>query len=367
MDSKYANILIAMSGGVDSATCAKIITDCDIPCAGATMKLFDNKTIGRPIHSTCCSLDDIDDAKQICCDLHIPHYTINCKSDFKKYVIDEFVKSYLAGSTPNPCIACNRYLKFDILLNKARQMGFDAIATGHYARICKDSGKLVLLKGKDETKDQSYVLHTLTANQLKRVIFPLGEITKKDVRNIAKFDNLKVANKKESQDICFIENHDINEFINFYTKSNIFNSNYKKGIFVNKFGNKLGEYNIANSYTIGQRKGLNLSLGRPVYVTEIDKKNNIITIGEKQDLVKHTIFANDFNWISILPKENSKIKCKAKIRYNMKELDCIAYKLNDNKAKVIFKDGVLAPAKQQSIVLYDGEMVLGGGFISGYL
>lgn len=354
-----------MSGGVDSAVSALIVKEaCGKDAIGATMKLFDDELLGRPIKSSCCSIDDVDDAKEVCHTLGIPHYTLNCKKAFIKHVVDPFVRSYISGSTPNPCIACNKHLKFDELIRKAKTLDSDMIATGHYARIEKEFGRLVLKRGLDPKKDQSYVLHTLTKEQLKHVIFPIGSLTKEKVRDIAAEFDLCVAEKKESQDICFIENGGVDDFISTYLKNKNFERVQKKGRFVDINGKTLAEFDASSSFTIGQRKGLNLALGHPVYVVDIDKENNIVTIGEKKDLIKSKIVAYDFNWISMTPNQGETVKCTAKIRYNMKDVPAIATCKETGCCSITFPDGVSAPAKGQSVVLYDGEIVLGGGYIS---
>ena len=363
--SAKLDILVAMSGGVDSGVSALIAKEaCGAGAVGATMKLFDNELLGRPITSTCCSIDDVDDAKEVCHKLGIPHYTLNCKRAFLKHVVDPFVAAYMAGTTPNPCIACNKHLKFDELIRKARTFGADVVATGHYARIENIHGNRVLKRGIDPKKDQSYVLHTLTKDQLEHVIFPIGKLKKSEVRAIASEYDLVVAEKKESQDICFVEDGNVDNFISHYLKNKNFKREVKKGTFVTKTGERIGEFDSDMSFTIGQRKGLNLALGHPVYVTNIDKINNVVTIGEKADLVKSCVVAGDFNWISITPKVGDKITCTAKIRYNMNDVPALASYDDEGTCSVYFPEGVSAPAKGQSVVLYDGEIVLGGGYIS---
>lgn len=364
-----------MSGGVDSGVAAAIAAESGLDCCGATMVLFDNELIGRPIHSSCCSIDDVDDAKAVCHKMGIPHYTLNCKKEFRKKVVDPFVTSYLSGSTPNPCIACNRYLKFDALIRKAKSIGYDLIATGHYANIEKTRatrGKMaghslnqyVLKRGLDEKKDQSYVLHTLTQEQMEHVIFPIGTLDKPTTRQIADLYDLVVAEKKESQDICFVENGSVDNFISHYLKTQGREAAQKRnGKFVNAKGEVLGEFEDASAFTIGQRKGLNLAMGHPVYVTEIDMINNIVVIGEKEDLIKDTVHATEFNWISLTPKVGNTINCTAKIRYNMKDVPCKVHVDSQHEVTANFPDGVSAPASGQSLVLYDGDLVLAGGYI----
>ena len=363
--SAKTDILVAMSGGVDSGVSALVAKEaCGSGAIGATMKLFDEELLGRPITSTCCSIDDVDDAKEVCHKIGIPHYTLNCKRAFIKHVVDPFVTAYLAGETPNPCIACNKYLKFDELIRKAKTLGTDIVATGHYAQIENIRGNYVLKRGNDPKKDQSYVLHTLTKEQLKHVIFPIGALTKNEVRHIASAYDLVVAEKKESQDICFVEDGSVDNFISHYLSNKNFKRERKRGSFITKTGEKIGEFDSNMSFTIGQRKGLNIALGHPVYVTDIDKENNVVTIGEKADLIKSCVVAGDFNWISISPKLGDKITCTAKIRYNMKDVPALASYDDEGTCSVYFPEGVSAPAKGQSVVLYDGDVVLGGGYIA---
>ncbi len=354
-------IMIAMSGGVDSAVSALAIATSGYMCAGGTMKLFDEELLGRPITSSCCSIDDVDDAKSVCHRLGISHYTINCKREFIRGVVDPFVASYMSGSTPNPCIACNRYLKFETLLRKARSMGFDALATGHYARIEKERGKLVLKRAIDSNKDQSYVLHTITTDQLPYLIFPVGSLTKRDVRHLADSVDMVVADKPESQDICFIEDGSVDTFISQYTGNKMSTT---MGKIVDKYGRVLGSYNTSQHFTIGQRRGLGIAAGHPIYVTDIDTLNNTIVVGEKDDLTKEIVYGGDFNWISITPQVGERFRCTAKTRYNMKDRACEVHVGGEREVDVTFEDGVSAPASGQSIVIFDGDVVLGGGYIT---
>lgn len=367
MTSK-SKILVAMSGGVDSSVCAAIASETDAECAGATMKLFGNELLGAPINSTCCSLEDVDDAKGVCHKLGIPHYTINCKREFMKSVIDPFYESYTCGHTPNPCIACNRYLKFDTLLNKAHQMGFSLVLTGHYACVEKRGGRYFLKRGKDRLKDQSYVLHTLTQDQLSCIDFPLFHLEKSEVRAIAQNFGLSVANKHESQDICFIPDGDVRGFLSRYEAYSGCEKQakpcFEKGNIVDIDGNVLGRHSGISGYTIGQRKGLGVAVGEPVYVVDIDIDSNQIIIGPRSLLLKHEIICSDFNWIYPRVKLGHSFKCSAKIRYNMKDVVCVARPINDEAVSVAFDEGVSAPAIGQSIVLYDGDYVIGGGYIA---
>lgn len=360
-----------MSGGVDSSVCAAIASEVGVECAGATMKLFGNELLGVPVNSPCCSLEDVDDAKSVCHKLGIVHYTINCKREFMDHVISPFYKSYTSGQTPNPCIACNRYLKFDTLLNKAHQMGFSLVLTGHYACVEKRSGRYYLRHGSDIKKDQSYVLHTLTQDQLKYIDFPLYHLDKRQVRDIAEKFKLPVAQKKESQDICFIPDGDVRSFLRRYEDFNGYMKNPCDSVVMGKIvdvdGKVLGTHIDISGYTIGQRKGLGVAVGEPVYVVDIDISSNTIVVGPRKLLIKDKIIASDFNWIYPPKKLGTKFKCTAKIRYNMKDIPCKVRVLSETSISVKFRDGISAPAKGQSIVLYDGDYVIGGGYIAEVL
>lgn len=364
--NRQPKILVAMSGGVDSSVCAVIAKETGVEFAGATMKLFGNQLLGLPISSTCCSIDDVDDAKSVCKTLSIPHYTINCKKEFMQSVIEPFYASYKSGQTPNPCIACNRYLKFDTLIYKAKQMGFNMLLTGHYACIEKQKNRYYLKRGKDVHKDQSYVLHTLTQEQLAFLDFPLFKLEKCEVRQIAEKYNLVVARKKESQDICFIPDGNVKNFLTRFESYNKINSLTKsniRGEIVDKSGNFLGYHNGISGFTIGQRKGLGISVGEPVYVIDINSDTNKIVVGSSQNLIKHQIIAGDFNWIYPPKAFGSRFKCTCKIRYNMKDIKCKCRVVNTNTISVQIDEGVSAPALGQSLVLYDKNYVIGGGYI----
>lgn len=359
-------ILIAMSGGVDSSVCAAIAKETGVLCAGATMKLFGNELLGMPINSTCCSIDDVDDAKSVCKALSIPHYTINCKKEFMTSVIEPFYASYKSGHTPNPCIACNRYLKFDTLIHKARQMDFDMLLTGHYACIENQGKRYYLKRGKDTNKDQSYVLHTLTQEQLSFLDFPLFSLEKHQVREIAERYNLVVAKKKESQDICFIPDGNVKNFLKRFETYNNLNAGSKNstcGDVVDINGNVLGHHKGISGFTIGQRKGLGISVGRPMYVVGINSKDNKIVVGNKDSLIKHEIIAGNFNWIYPMKKTGSSFRCTCKIRYNMQDIKCKCRVHSSDIVSVHIEDGVSAPALGQSLVLYDKDYVIGGGYI----
>lgn len=349
--------LIAMSGGVDSSIAAKLMKDAGYDCIGCTMKLYDNEDIGLSKGHTCCSLDDIEDARNVAAANDMPHYVVNFKEGFSECVIKRFVEAYEAGRTPNPCIDCNRFMKFDRLFSKAKELGCDYVVTGHYARIEKSEDKYVLKKGLDDTKDQSYVLYSMTQEQLKHTLFPIGNLKKTEVRDTAEQSSFVNANKPDSQDICFVPDGDYVSFIKRHT-----GKEYKKGVFVDKDGKVLGEHKGIVNYTIGQRKGLGIAFGSPIYVVDINPDKNEVVLGENEDLFSTTFVAGDFNWISG-EAPSSDIKCKVKIRYRQKEQPATVTVLPGNKVRVEFELPQRAITKGQAAVLYDGDIVLGGGTI----
>ena len=347
--------LIAMSGGVDSSVAAYLMKKSGYDCTGATMKLYDNEDIITDTQKTCCSADDIEDARSVANRLDIPYYVFNLKGDFREKVINNFISTYENGGTPNPCIQCNRYLKFEKLMQRARELQADFVVTGHYAIIEEKNGRFLLKKGKDLSKDQSYVLYSLTQEQLSHTLFPLGEYTKQEIREIAQEQGFINSNKRESQDICFVPDGDYAAFIERYT-----NKTYPEGDFVNKRGEVLGRHKGIIRYTIGQRKGLGIALGHPVFVTAKDIDNNRIVLGTNDDLNCSALEADSFNWI--YEKPEGEIICKAKTRYNMREVPCRAHCEGD-RVIVKFDLPVCAVTPGQAVVLYDGDYVVGGGTI----
>ena len=293
-DAMNKKAIIAMSGGVDSSVAAYLMKKQGYDCMGVTMKLFHNEDIGIPQTRSCCSLDDVEDARNVAYELGIPYYVLNFSERFEEDVIERFVAAYENGMTPNPCIDCNRYLKFDELYRRARELGYDYVVTGHYAHIEKDvsSGRYLLKKALDSDKDQSYVLYALTQEQLAHTQFPLGDMTKHEVCRIAESQRFINAHKHDSQDICFVRNGSYADFIEGHT-----GNKYPEGNFIDCRGNILGRHHGIIRYTIGQRKGLELSFAEPMYVCEIDSIENTITLGKKSELYSSVLIAKDITLI----------------------------------------------------------------------
>lgn len=353
--------LIAMSGGVDSSLAAKLMQEAGYDCVGCTMKLYDNEDIGISRAHTCCTLEDVEDARRVAHDLGMDHHVFNFKEGFRETVIQRFIDAYESGKTPNPCIDCNRFMKFEKLFERAEILNCDYIVTGHYARIEQDGDKYYLKKALDDTKDQSYVLYSMTQEQLKHVQFPLGSLKKTDVRKVAEESNFINASKPDSQDICFVPDGDYASFLERET-----GKKYKEGDFVDIEGNVLGTHKGIVHYTIGQRKGLGVAFGKPLYVTDINTEDNLVTLGDNNDLFRTSLIVGDFNWISG-EAPSGEIKCKAKIRYRQSEQPATVTPLEDGRVKIVFDEPQRAITKGQAAVIYDGDIVLGGGTIEGII
>ena len=352
--------LIAMSGGVDSSVAAYLMKKQGFDCIGVTMKLFENTDINISRSRTCCSLEDVEDARSVAARLNIPFYVFNFTAEFKEQVIKRFIEAYKNGETPNPCIDCNRFLKFEKLLTRAKQLNMEYIVTGHYARIERDenSKRYILKKAADETKDQSYVLYSMTQEQLKRTMFPLGGFCKSEIRNIAEEQGFVNAKKRDSQDICFVQNGRYTEFIQEYTGDEL-----PKGRFVDINGNDLGENKGIIHYTIGQRKGLGLPAATPLYVCSVCAEKNTVTIGRKDDLYTKTLIARDINLISA-ERFDAPIRAYARIRYKHSEQPATIWQLDRDILRIEFDSPQRAVTKGQAVVLYDGDIVIGGGKIN---
>lgn len=349
--------LIAMSGGVDSSLAAKLMKDKGFDCIGCTMKLYHNEDAGIESSRTCCSLDDVEAARSVAYKLGMPFYVFNFTDAFRDTVIRKFIESYENGITPNPCIDCNRYMKFDKLYERAKTLGCDYIVTGHYARIEEENGKFVLKKALDETKDQSYVLYSMTQDQLVHTMFPIGSMQKTEVRAIAKESGFVNADKPDSQDICFVPNGDYASVIELQT-----GKESAEGNFVDKQGNNLGRHKGVIHYTIGQRKGFGVSSTEPLYVCNICPKDGNVVLGSNDDLFSREADVSDFNWISgEVP--GSEFRCKAKIRYRQPEQWVTVIPTGADTVHIVFDEPQRAITPGQAAVFYDGDTVLGGGTI----
>ncbi|MBO4416326.1 MAG: tRNA 2-thiouridine(34) synthase MnmA [Lachnospiraceae bacterium] len=394
--------LIAMSGGVDSSVSAKLMTDAGFECIGCMMKLYDNSDTDGDHHNgegddengkdsrTCCSLDDSEDARSVAYKLGMQFYVFNFKEEFRTHVIDNFTACYLKGMTPNPCIECNRFLKFNKLLERAQILGCDYVVTGHYARIEERNGEMVLLKGLDESKDQSYVLYMLSQEQLKHIRFPLGSLSKSEVRRIAEENGFVNAHKKDSQDICFVPDGDYASVVRKYSEkcrdglkdgsrdgsrdgardglrdvssdgsSEV--SGDVPGNFVTLNGKTLGKHKGIINYTVGQRKGLGISADRPLYVHHIDVERNEVVLSDNTDLFSNVVNVPELS-LTTDRKLPDGLRCSAKIRYHHKEQPG-TLKLTGAGCVFTFDEPQRAITPGQSLVLYDGDRVLGGGIIA---
>ena len=337
-------ILVGMSGGVDSSAAALILLKQGYDVTGCTLKLFEKES------------SDVNDAKEVCKRLGISHITAETPDLFRSAVIEDFIHSYENGGTPNPCIICNREIKFGVMLDYALEKGFDGIATGHYAHI--EKGDRYLLKRADDVKkDQSYFLYRLTQRQLAHSIFPLFNLEKPQIRQLAEDNVLITARKRDSQDICFIPDGDYVSFIKGFTERD-----FPEGDFLDVSGNVIGKHQGIINYTVGQRKGLGVTFGKPVYVCSKDAVNNTVTLGELDDIMTRTVTAENVNFISV-PEINGEIRCTAKVRYNMKDMPC-TLTMDGGNIKVVFDDAVKAVTKGQALVCYDGDSVICGGTIT---
>ena len=351
--------LIAMSGGVDSSVAALLMKEKGYECVGCTMKLYANEDIGVCNSHTCCSLDDVEDAKSVARRLGMPHHTFNFQDKFRETVIDNFIDCYEHGKTPNPCIECNKHMKFDELYRRAQVLGCDKIVTGHYVRIRKSDNGWQLLKGLDATKDQSYVLYNMTQEELAHTEFPLGELAKSEVRKIAEEHDFINANKPDSQDICFVPDGDYVSALKRFS-----GREYEPGDFVDTSGKVLGKHKGIVGYTIGQRKGLGIAYEYPLYVVALDVPGNKVILGKNEDLFSTEALVENINWID-QADDREEFDCSAKVRYRMSDKPCHVTRLDKTTAKVTFYEPQRAITPGQAAVFYDGDVVLGGGTIIG--
>ena len=356
MEQKKA--LIGMSGGVDSSVAAFLTREAGFDCIGATMRLYAPPEEDLS-ESKCCSLDDVEDARSVARNLGIPFYAFNFKEDFAEKVMDKFVCCYEAGLTPNPCIDCNRHLKFDRLLRRAMELGCEYVVTGHYAQIRQDpdTGRYLLCKAADKAKDQTYFLACLNQDQLAHTLFPLGGLTKDQVRAVAEAQGFLNARKRDSQDICFVPDGDYAAFLSRYT-----GKIYPEGDYLNLEGKRIGTHKGAVCYTLGQRKGLGIALGAPAYVCAKDMAANTVTLGPNEALFSKVLIAGDWNWYPF-PALTEPLAVTAKIRHSQFEQSATVYPMADGKAKVVFDQPQRAITPGQAVVLYNGDIVVGGGTI----
>ena len=349
-----------MSGGVDSSVAAYLLKEQGYDVIGVTMQIWqDEERDLQEENGGCCGLSAVDDARRVAEALEIPYYVMNFKSEFKCRVMDYFVEEYLNGRTPNPCIACNRYVKWEALLKRSMEIGADYIATGHYARIDRlPNGRFAIRNSVTAAKDQTYALYNLTQFQLAHTLMPVGEFEKDRIREIALEQGLPVAHKPDSQEICFIPDQDYAGFIDREAKGRV----PGPGNFVTSDGKVLGQHKGITHYTVGQRRGLEIAMGRRVFVTRIRPDTNEVVIGENEDTFTDTVICNRVNFMSIKDLTHPR-RVLAKIRYNHRGEYCLIEKIGDDKVKCTFEKMVRASTPGQAVVFYDGEHVLGGGTI----
>ena len=362
-------VAVAMSGGVDSSAVAALLQQQGRAVVGLTMQLWNQRRLPQlqgdgPAQHRCCSLDDIYDAKAVAQHLNFPHYVVNFEEQFEARVVRPFVDQYLAGRTPIACTNCNTDVKFEPLLRMARQIGAERLATGHYARIRRneETGCFELLRARDDSKDQSYFLWGLTQEQLSRSEFPLGELTKEEVRAAARRANLPVAEKPESMELCFVPNGNYVQFIHAYSKERGTPLQNSDGEIVNENAEVIGRHNGVHNFTIGQRKGLGFAAGKPLYVLSIDPEKNRVVVGEDDVLRKNICEVEEANWISIENPQTS-LRAMVKIRHKHEPAPATVEPLGANCARVTFDSPQRAITPGQATVFYDGDRVLGGGWI----
>lgn len=353
-------VVIGMSGGVDSSVAAYLLKEQGYDVTGIMMKLAPDNPEYAENEGGCCSLSAVLDARRVADVLDIPFYVMNFKEPFQKNVIDVFVDEYFNGRTPNPCIECNRKIKFDEFMRKAIALGADYVATGHYAKIINEDGRYKLIKSDDDRKDQTYALYSLTQDQLAHTLMPCGSYSKTEIRAIAEKIGLEVFRKKDSQEICFIPDNNHGGFLEKFSGREVVPGN-----FVDKDGNILGKHKGIVYYTIGQRKGLGIALGKPVFVIDIRPETNEVVIGDECEIFKRTLIAKRINLIPF-DKVEGELEVEAKVRYSARPAKAKLTQLDEDHIKLVFDEPQRAITKGQSVVVYQGNLVVGGGIVESY-
>ncbi len=349
-----------MSGGVDSSVAASLLKEQGYEVIGVTMQIWQEKDPDViEENGGCCGLSAVEDARRVAWNLGIPYYVMNFRKEFKESVMDYFVDEYLHGRTPNPCIACNRYVKWEALLERSMEIGADYIATGHYARVMQlPNGRYTIRNSVTAAKDQTYALYNLTQEQLSRTLMPVGDYTKDEIRQMAEELDLAVAKKKDSMEICFIPDNDYAGFI-----ERTVDEVPGPGNFVDKYGNVLGQHKGITHYTVGQRKGLNLAMGHPVFVTEIRPETGEVVIGENEDVFSDRLICGNVNWMAVDGLHGEERTVLAKIRYSHKGAPCVIRELEDGRVECRFETPQRAITPGQAVVFYENDYVFGGGTI----
>ncbi len=352
-------VVVGMSGGVDSSVAAYLLKEQGYDVIGVTMQIWQDESQEQiEDNGGCCGITAVDDARRVAMQLDIPYYVMNFKNEFKKNVIDYFTDEYIHGRTPNPCIACNRHVKWESLLKRSLEIGADCIATGHYARIAQlENGRYAIRNSVTAKKDQTYALYNLTQEQLSHTLMPVGDYNKDEIRAIAEKIGIQVAHKPDSMEICFVPD---NDYAGFITRETGYVS--RPGNFVDLHGNILGTHKGIIHYTVGQRKGLGLAMGHPVFVVAIRPETNEVVIGENDDVFSTKLYANNINLMSV-DKIEEPIRARAKIRYSHEGADCTIQMADDGLLECVFDEKQRAVTPGQALVIYDGDYVLGGGTI----